>query len=58
MLGELEAATQRVQEAATLAKDINSRLYFGKVAQTYHGMNQRWGSDPRVNALADIFQPW
>lgn len=58
MLNELEAATQKTQEAATLARDINSRLYFGKIEQTYNLMTQKWGNDARVTALADVFQPW
>lgn len=57
-MGDLETAARHVEDGALLAKKINSRLYFNKIAVTYRDMSQKWGNDVRVTALADLFQPW
>lgn len=58
MLGDLDQAVQRVEDGAQLARRVNSRLYWNKIAATYHNMVQKWHSDARVRALEPLFQPW
>ena len=55
---ELEASSSILMEAATLAKTLGSRLYFNKLAGSYHQLQTQWSREPLVNALDDVFQPW
>ena len=55
---ELEPSVTMLTEAATLAKNLGSRLYFNKLAVQYHQLELRWPKEPSVSALEAIFQPW
>jgi tetratricopeptide (TPR) repeat protein len=56
--GELEASGAILTEAAKLAKDLGSRLYFNKLATSYHDLRTRWPRESLVVALEEVFQPW
>ena len=56
--GELEPGSTILIEAATLAKDLGSRLYFNKLAISYHELQTQWPKEPLVIALEEVFQPW
>lgn len=56
--GELESGSAILTEAALLAKDLGSRLYFNKLAMSYHQLQTRWSKEAAVIALEDVFQPW
>jgi transcriptional regulator with XRE-family HTH domain len=56
--GELEPSSTILTEAATLAKDLGSRLYFNKLAIDYHELQTQWPKEPLVAALEEVFQPW
>ncbi len=56
--GELEPSTTILTEAATLAKSLGSRLYFNKLAASYHQLEDQWPREPLVTALEEVFQPW
>ena len=56
--GELEPSSTILTEAAILAKDLGSRLYFNKLAISYHQLQTQWPSEPLVVALEEVFQPW
>jgi DNA-binding XRE family transcriptional regulator len=53
---EREAYVAALVEAAELARKINSRLYFNKLAASYYRAKQRWGKDPSLSAVEDVFQ--
>ncbi len=55
---ELEPGSTILTEAATLAKDLGSRLYFNKLSISYHELQTRWPKEPLVAALEEVFQPW
>jgi tetratricopeptide (TPR) repeat protein len=55
---ELEASGVLLTEAATLAKHLGSRLYFDKLAISYHRLQAQWPKEPLVVALEEVFQPW
>lgn len=56
--GELEPGSAILTEAATLAKDLGSRLYFNKLAVSYHQLQTQWPREPLVVALDEVFQSW
>lgn len=56
--GELEPSSTILTEAATLAKDLGSRLYFNKLAIDYRELQTQWPREPLVLALEEAFQPW
>jgi transcriptional regulator with XRE-family HTH domain len=56
--GELEPGSTILTEAATLAKSLGSRLYFNKLAASYHQLEEQWPKEPLVVALEEVFQPW
>ncbi len=56
--GELEPGSAVLIEAATLAKDLGSRLYFNKLAVSYHNLQAQWPRESLVVALEEVFQPW
>ena len=56
--GELEPSSTILTEAATLAKDLGSRLYFNKLAVDYRELQIQWPKEPLVVALEEVFQPW
>ena len=56
--GELKPSSTILTEAAMLAKDLGSRLYFNKLAISYHRLQTKWPSEPLVGALEEVFQPW
>ncbi len=45
-------------EAAMLAKDLGSRLYFNKLSGTYHELQTQWPRESVVKTLEEVFQPW
>ncbi|MEO6887655.1 MAG: hypothetical protein ABI456_01425 [Ktedonobacteraceae bacterium] len=55
---ELEASGAILTEAAQLSKDLGSRLYFNKLAASYHSLCVQWPQEPQVATLEDVFQPW
>lgn len=56
--GNLEAANITLQEGAQQAKNLNSRLYFNKLADNYITLQRRYPDEPQVKALAETFAPW
>jgi hypothetical protein len=56
--GELELSTAILAKAALLAKDLGSRLYFNKLAMSYHQLQTQWPKESAIVALEDVFQPW
>ncbi len=56
--GELEPSSAVLTEAAALAKDLGSRLYFNKLAVSYHNLQAQWPKESLVAALEEVFQPW
>ncbi|MBE3557875.1 MAG: helix-turn-helix transcriptional regulator [Ktedonobacteraceae bacterium] len=55
---ELESGTAVLTEAAILAKNLGSRLYFNKLAASYHRLEAQWAGEPSVVTLEEVFQPW
>ena len=56
--GELEPGSAILSEAALLAKDLGSRLYFNKLALSYHQLQMQWPKEPAISTLEDVFQMW
>ena len=56
--GEIEPSSVLLTDAATLAKDLGSRLYFDKLATSYQKLQTQWPREPLLVALEDVFQPW
>ena len=56
--GELESSSTILTEAAMLAKDLGSRLYFNKLVKSYHDLQARWPRESLVDILEEVFQPW
>lgn len=56
--GELEPSSAILSEAALLAKELGSRLYFNKLALSYHQLQVQWPKESTIIALEDVFQPW
>ncbi|MGB8347823.1 MAG: helix-turn-helix transcriptional regulator [Ktedonobacteraceae bacterium] len=56
--GELEPGSNILTEGAALAKALGSRLYFNKLAASYHDLQTRWPRESLVVALEEVFQPW
>jgi transcriptional regulator with XRE-family HTH domain len=56
--GEIAPSVTILTEAATLAKSLGSRLYFNKLAASYHQLEEQWPKERVVTALAEVFQPW
>ena len=55
---ELKPASTILTEAAQLAKNLGSRLYFNKLATSYHQLEEQWPKEPLIVALEEVFQPW
>lgn len=55
--GELRPASTILTEATMLAKDLGSRLYFNKLAISYHYLKTKWPNEPSMAALEEVFQP-
>lgn len=56
--GEIEPGVTLLTEAATLARNLGSRLYFNKLAASYHQLKEQWPKEHVVTALEEVFQPW
>jgi transcriptional regulator with XRE-family HTH domain len=56
--GEMEPSVTILTEAATLAKGLGSRLYFNKLAASYHHLEEQRPKERVVTALEEVFQPW
>lgn len=56
--GELEPTTTALADGALLARTLGSRLYFNKLAASYHTLLTRWPQERAVTELEDLFQPW
>ncbi len=56
--GEIEPSVTILTKAATLAKSLGSRLYFNKLAASYHQLEEQWPKEPLVVALEEVLQPW
>ena len=56
--GELKPASTILTKAAQLAKGLGSRLYFNKLAVSYHQLEEQWPKESVVVALEEVFQPW
>ncbi len=56
--GELETGSAILAEAATLARDLGSRLYFNKLAVIYYDLRMQCPRESLVTALDEVFQPW
>jgi transcriptional regulator with XRE-family HTH domain len=55
---DLTQSAAILTEAAMLAKDLGSRLYFNKLAGSYHELQTRWPRENEVKALEEVFQSW
>jgi transcriptional regulator with XRE-family HTH domain len=55
---DLTQSAAILTEAATLAKDLGSRLYFNKLSGTYHELQTQWPRETVVKGLEEVFQPW
>lgn len=55
---ELDGASQALQEAGQLAKQLGSRLYFGKLVETYETMRDKWPHERQIEQLTDVFAAW
>lgn len=55
---DLTQSSAILTEAAMLAKDLGSRLYFNKLAGSYHELQTRWPREVEVKALEEVFQSW
>ncbi len=55
-LGDLEQSCFYTQLAATSAQAINSHLRYNEAFDVYEHMQERWGSEKSVEALADLFK--
>jgi len=55
---KLEESCSILTEAATLAKNLGSRLYFNKLALSYHHLQTQWPREASVVALEGVFQSW
>jgi hypothetical protein len=53
--GELEAAKSTLLEGVRLARNLGSRLYFSKLAETSEALQRRWPHEAQVNALREAF---
>jgi transcriptional regulator with XRE-family HTH domain len=56
--GELEKSSMILLKASMLARNLGSRLYFNKLAVSYHQLQKQWSKEPVVIALEDAFRPW
>lgn len=56
--GQMEEAGCLLGEAAQLARQLGSRLYFNKLAEEYERLRKRWPHEHQVEALQELFQPW
>lgn len=54
--GELEPASAALLEGGMLAKELGSRLYFGKLVDTYEAVRAKWPHERQVCSLAEVFQ--
>jgi transcriptional regulator with XRE-family HTH domain len=55
--GELGTSCTILTEAAILARNLGSRLYFNKLAASYHQLEEQWSKEPLVAALKEVFRP-
>lgn len=55
---ELEASRDILADAAILARELGSRLYFNKLAVQYHELLTCWPHETQVKALDEVFAPW
>jgi transcriptional regulator with XRE-family HTH domain len=56
--GDLDSSSSILAEAALLAKELGSRLYFNKLATCYHQLQTQWPKESAILALEDVFQMW
>lgn len=56
--GDLETSCSVLTEAAQLAKELGSRLYFNKLAVSFTSVQRQWPRESVVTALDEVFQPW
>lgn len=54
----IEKSCVILADAAILAKELGSRLYFNKLAVSYHNLMIQSPEEPMIRALEDIYQPW
>ncbi len=57
-LDDLDAVTATLTEAAQLSRQLGSRLYFTKLAGTFHELRKKWSHESLVTSLDEVFQPW
>ncbi|GCE27561.1 hypothetical protein KDA_30450 [Dictyobacter alpinus] len=51
----IESGTRILEEAATLARKLGSRLYFNKLTTSYEQTLSKWPHETMITNLADIF---
>jgi len=54
----LDQSVSILIEAAKLAKELGSRLYFNKLIGSYNKLSIHWPKEKRVAELEEWFQPW
>ncbi|RAL25937.1 hypothetical protein [Thermoflavimicrobium daqui] len=55
---EMDQSIIILTEAATLAKDLGSRLYFDKLVHSFNELNVKWPKERRITELEELFLPW
>ena len=55
---DLAQSAALLAEAAKLAKELGSRLYFNKLIESYNKLSTKWPREKRVAELEEWFQPW
>ncbi|GHO98384.1 hypothetical protein KSF_084320 [Reticulibacter mediterranei] len=54
--GEMRTCCEKIEQAFTLATTTNSNLRSSETQEVYQGVVLRWSHEPRVKALANLFQ--
>lgn len=55
---EMDQSIVILTEAATLAKNLGSRLYFDKLVHSFNELNVKWPKEKRIAELEELFLPW
>jgi transcriptional regulator with XRE-family HTH domain len=56
--GEIDQSIFILTEAASLAKNLGSCLYFDKLVHSYNELNVRWPKEKLITQIEELFLPW